>query len=290
MIERTKADFPVAYLCERFQVSESGFYAWRGRSPSVSSRRRSVLLAKVLGAFIGSGRAAGHRKITATLAADHGLVVNRKTVLKAMRGMGLMPPAAQAAFRRAAQRARVVSDPPDLVDRRFQITVPGTVLVGDITYVPTAQGWLHVATVIDLATRMVLGYACGKRQTVDLVVTALQRAIRTGVVTAGAIFHSDHGTQYRSKRFSRFCGQHAIRRSMGAKFECWDNAVAESFFAKLKNERLRWLTFTTRQAAAWEVRDYINNFNHKRRHQSLGYATPAETMARLTAPTNPAPA
>lgn len=285
-----KADFPVAYLCDRFQVSESGFYAWRNRPRSAADRRRSELLVKILGAFIGSKRADGHRKITATLAADHGLMVNRKTVLKAMRSLGLMPPAAQAAFRRAAARARAVPDPPDLVDRQFQITIPGTVLVGDITYVPTSEGWLYVATVIDLATRMVLGYASGKRQTAELVVTALRRAIRTGIVTAGAIFHSDHGVQYRSKRFTRFCGQHAIRRSMGAKFECWDNAVAESFFSKLKNERLRWLTFTTRQAAAYEVRDYIDTFNHKRRHQALGYATPAETMARLTATTTPAAA
>lgn len=285
-----KADFPVSYLCDRFQVSESGFYAWRARPQSASSRRRSELLAKVLGAFIGSGRADGHRKITATLAADYDLLANRKTVLKAMRGLGVMPPAAQAAFRRAAARARVVPDPPDLLDRRFDFTIPGTVLVGDITYVPTAEGWVYVATVIDLATRMVLGHASGTRQSAELIVTALRRAIRTGIVAAGAIFHSDHGAQYRSKRFTRFCGQHTIRRSMGAKFECWDNAVAESFFSKLKNERLRWLTFTTRRAAAWEVRDYINTFNHKRRHQGLGYATPAETMTRLTATTTPAAA
>jgi len=287
VIEGMKAQFPVSYLCGRFGVSESGFYAWRSRPQSASSKRWSLLLAKVLGVFIESGRADGHRKIREALAADHALPVNRKTVLKAMRSMGLMPPAAQAAFRRAAARARVVADPPDLLNRRFDFTIPGTVLVGDITYVPTAQGWLYVATVIDLATRMVLGHASGKRQSAELIVTALRRAIRTGIVTAGAIFHSDHGTQYRSKRFTRFCGKHAIRRSMGAKFECWDNAVAESFFSKLKNERLRWLTFTTRHAAAWEVRDYINTFNHKRRHQSLGYATPAEMMTRLTARTTP---
>lgn len=282
-----KAQFPVSYLCERFGVSESGFYAWRSRPQSASARRWSELLAKVLGAFIDSGRADGHRKITVTLAIEHDLRVDRKTVLKAMRSLGLMPPAARAAFRRAAARTRTIPDPPDLVDRRFEITIPGTVLVGDITYVPTREGWLYVATVIDLATRMVLGHATGKRQTAELVVTALRRAIATGIVTAGAIFHSDHGSQYRSKRFARFCGKNAIRRSMGAKFECWDNAVAESFFAKLKNERLRWLSFTTRQAAAWEVRDYIDTFNHKRRHQTLGYATPAEALTRLTAPTSP---
>lgn len=284
MIEGMKADFPVSYLCDRFEVSESGFHAWRARPQSASRRRWSVVLAKTLGAFIDAGRADGHRKITATLAADHDLRVDRKTVLKAMRALGLMPPAARAAYRRSAARARVVPDPPDLVDRRFEITIPGTVLVGDITYVPTTEGWLYVATVIDLATRMVLGHATGKRQTAELVVTALRRAIRTGIVAAGAIFHSDHGAQYRSRRFTRFCGKHAIRRSMGARFECWDNAVAESFFSKLKNERLRWLSFTTRQAAAWEIRDYIEHFNHKRRHQALGYTTPAQTMTRLTAP------
>lgn len=227
MIEGMKAEFPVSYLCERFGVSESGFYAWRARPQSASARAWSELLAKVLGAFIDSGRADGHRKIAVTLAVEHDLRVDRKTVLKAMRSLGLMPPAALAAFRRAAARARTIPDPPDLVDRRFQITIPGTVLVGDITYVPTAEGWLYVATVIDLATRMVLGHATGKRQTAELIVTALRRAIRTGIVTAGAIFHSDHGTQYRSKRFARYCGRHAIRRSMGAKFECWDNAVAD---------------------------------------------------------------
>lgn len=290
MIEGMKAQFPVAYLCERLGVSESGFYAWKSRPHSASSLRRSMLMAKVLGVFVDSGRADGHRKIAATLAADHDLPANRKTVLKAMRALGLMPPAAQAAFRRARTRARVVPDPPDLLNRRFEFTIPGTVLVGDITYVPTREGWLYVATVIDLATRMVLGHAAGRRQGTELIVTALRRAIRTGIITAGAIFHSDHGTQYRSKRFKRFCGRHAIRRSMGAKFECWDNAVAESFFSKLKNERLRWLTFATRQAAAWEVRDYIDTFNHKRRHQALGYATPAQTLIRLTATTTPAAA
>lgn len=122
MIEGMKAQFPVSYLCGRFGVSESGFYAWRSRPQSASSKRWSLLLAKVLGVFIESGRADGHRKIREALAADHALPVNRKTVLKAMRSMGLMPPAAQAAFRRAAACARVVADPPDLLNRRFDFS------------------------------------------------------------------------------------------------------------------------------------------------------------------------
>lgn len=214
--------------------------------------------------------------------------VNRKSVLKAMKAMNLMPPAAEAAFTRAAARARLTDDPPDLLERNFNdVLEPGAVLVGDITYVRTDEGWLYVASVIDLASRSVIGWASGKRQTAELVVTALNRAIRTGLVKADAIFHSDHGSQYRSKRFTRFCHRRGIRRSMGKNFQCWDNAVAESFFSKLKNERLRWHHFTTRAQATYEVADYIRHFNNKRRHQTLGYATPTETLIALTGQQQP---
>lgn len=283
MIDRMKADFDIAYLCGKFSVSESGFHAWRARPQSATAARREELNAKVLGLFVGSRRADGHRKITAALRVEHGVHADRKTVLNAMRTMGIMPPAARASFRRAAARAATTPDPADLLQRRFaEITEPGTVLVGDITYVPTRQGWLYVATVIDLASRTVLGWASGKRQSAELAVTALRRAIQTGHVRPGAIFHSDHGTQYRSRRYAQFCGRNAIRRSMGANFECWDNAVAESFFSKLKNERLRWRRFRTRPEATAEVADYVQHFNTHRGHQALDYATPAATLTRLT--------
>lgn len=288
MIDGLKADFGIKYLCGKLGVTESGYHARKNRPLSARASRRWELTAKVLGLFVESGRADGYRKITATLRAD-GHPVNGKTVLSIMRGLGIMPPAAQAAYRKAAARAAQNPDPEDLVDRRFQQVVePGSVLVGDITYVATAEGWLYLATVIDLATRVVLGWATGKRQTAELVVTAMKKAIATGHVKPGAIFHSDHGTQYRSKRFARFCTRNGIRRSMGKNFQCWDNAVAETFFSKLKNERLRWLRFTTRHHAAREVRDYITHFNTKRRHQALGYATPAEVLERLTNTREPA--
>jgi transposase InsO family protein len=276
-----KADFGVEYLCGKLKVSVSGYYAWAKRPITQARERRWELAGKVLRIFVDSGRAAGHRKITAELAGE-GVHVDRKTVLGVMRDMGIMPPAARAAFRKAAARARTSPDPEDLLERRFESIQPGTVMVGDITYVPTSEGWLYVATVIDLASRMVLGWASGKRQTTTLIVTALRRAIATGHVRPGAIFHSDHGTQYRSKRYAKYCRRHGIRRSMGKNFECWDNAVAESFFSKLKNERLRWIRFTTRGSATREVAAYIRYFNNKRRHQTLGYSTPAETLARLT--------
>lgn len=282
MIDGLKADFGIKYLCGKLGVSESGYHARQSRPLSARESRRWQTTSRVLGAFVQSGRADGHRKIAATLRAD-GYSVNDKTVLAVMRDLGVMPPAARAAYRKAAARARRTPDPADLVQRRFNDTIrPGTVLVGDITYVATAEGWLYLATVIDLATRMVIGWATGKRQTAELVVAAMKRAQATGHVQPGAIFHSDHGTQYRSKRFARFCTRHGIRRSMGENFECWDNAVAESFFSKIKNERLRWLQLTTRRHATREIADYIEHFNTTRRHQTLGYATPAETMTRLT--------
>jgi transposase InsO family protein len=282
VIDGLKADFGITYLCGKLGVTESGYHARRSRPLSAREARRWELTARVLGAFVASGRADGHRKITATLNAD-GIPVNPKTVLRVMRGLGIMPAAARAAYRKAAARARRSPDPADLVERRFaDVVAPGTVLVGDITYVATGEGWLYLATVIDLATRMVLGWATGKRQTAELVVKAMRRAQTSGHVEPGAIFHSDHGTQYRSKRFARFCIRHGIRRSMGKNFECWDNAVAESFFSKIKNERLRWLRLATRRHATREIADYIHYFNTHRRHQSLGYATPAETLTRLT--------
>jgi putative transposase len=284
VIEQMKADFGVEFSAAQLGVSVSGYYAWQKRPVSARQAARWDLAAKVLGAFVESGRALGHRKVHQKLA-EAGVVVDRKTVAKAMREMRLVPPATLRAWKRAAARRRATPDPVDLVERNFSTTVaPGTVLVGDITYVPTGQGWLYVATVIDLASRMVLGVACGRRQTKQLIIRALKKARATGHVAAEAIFHSDHGRQYASDAFGRFCQKHGIRRSMGARYECWDNAVAESFFSKLKGERLDWRRFTSREEAVSEVTDYVRWFNTQRPHQTLGYATPAAALQRRINP------
>jgi putative transposase len=281
VIDRLKADLPVSYLCEKLGVSRSGYYDWARREPSPLAQRRDELAAKVLCEFAASERSAGYRKVTAALHAD-GVAVDRKTVAARMRELGLIPLFAEAAFKKANQRSSREVDPVDLVNRLFSSLTPGAVLVGDITYVHTREGWLYVSTVIDLASRAVLGYATGKRQTVGLIVRAMDRARAGGHVAAGAIFHSDHGSQYRAKSFAKYCGKHGIRRSMGANMQCWDNAVAESFFSKLKNERLTWLTFTTRRAATHEVVKYIGHYNTRRRHQSLGYKTPTQALTEFT--------
>ncbi|WP_241972765.1 IS3 family transposase [Cryobacterium cryoconiti] len=275
-----KADLPVSYLCHKLNVSRSGFYEWLDREPSGTERRNDELTGQVMTAFSASSGAAGYRKVTAALARQN-TFVDRKTVAAIMRGLGLISPAAERAFKVANRRSLRTADPVDLLKRDFRSLTPGAIMVGDITYVHTQQGWLFVATVIDLASRAVLGYATGAKMTTQLITRAMNMAIETGHVKPGAIFHSDHGVQYRSKRFTRYCGKHGILRSMGARMQCWDNAAAESFFSKLKSERLNWRTFTTRRAARAEVISYIHHFNTARLHQTLNYATPHERLAEL---------
>ena len=280
MIARLKADFPVTYLCRKLGVSASGFYDWAAAPASPARLRRARLTELVLVEFAKSNRVAGYRKVAAAIRRG-GEHVDRKTVARLMRELGLMAPLAVRSMKTARRRARRFADPIDLLDRDFSSVVAGSILVGDITYVPTGQGWLYVATVIDLASRSVLGFATGTRMTTSLVIRALDAAISTGQVVRGAVFHSDHGTQYRSKRFTDHCGQHGIHRSMGDRMQCWDNAAAESFFSKLKGECLDEITFKTRAAATTEVVKYINHYNTERLHQTLDYQTPAEKLAEL---------
>ena len=280
MIAQLKADFPIVYLCEKLNVSTSAFYEWAISRTTATNRRRDEVTEMVIEEFAASNGVSGYRKVTAAIH-RRGQAVDRKTVASIMAELGLMSPMVERAFRRARRRKSLTKDPVDLLSRDFESVVPGSILVGDITYVPTKEGWLYVATVIDLASRCVLGFATGNRQTTQLIVRAMTAARRSGLITTGAVFHSDHGTQYRSKQFTNYCRRNGIRRSMGARYECWDNAAAESFFSKLKAERLDWIRFDTRAAATTEVIDYISHFNNNRLHQTLGYKTPNEKLAEL---------
>ena len=274
-----KAEFPVSFMCEKLGVSTSAYYEWM--RPSAGRQARTELVLQVDDAFQSTGCMDGYRKVTATLR-RRGIVRDRKTIARLMRAHGMVGFVARRQFERAKQRQNRPSDPPDLLGREFTSDEPGEVLVSDITYVRTGQGWLFVAVVIDVASRIVLGYATGKTQTAALVIRALHAARATGIVAPDAIVHSDHGVQYRSRAFARACG-HRIRRSMGAHFQCWDNAVAESFFSKLKTEHLDRVTFLTRQTAAAAVDEFVARYNNHRLHQSLDYQTPAERLVQYAA-------
>ena len=169
---------------------------------------------------------------------------------------------------------------PDLIEREFCAPRPGQRLVGDITYLRTREGWLYLATVIDLATRMVVGWQLAEHMHTSLVTDALAMAITGGHAPAGVIFHSDRGWQYTSGEFARFCVDNQVRTSVGRTGACWDNAAAESFFATLKNEMYYRQRFDTRARARFAVAEYIEIFYNRRRlHSHLGYRTPAEALA-----------
>lgn len=166
---------------------------------------------------------------------------------------------------------------PDLIGREFTADMPGQRLVGDITYLRTGEGWLYLATVIDLATRMVVGWQLADHMRTSLITDALGMAITHGHVSPGAVFHSDRGTQYTSAEFFRFCNGNQVRTSVGRTGVCWDNAAAKSFFASLKTEMYHREMFPTRVRARYAVADYIEVFyNRKRLHSGLGYRTPVE--------------
>lgn len=283
MIARLKADFPILWLCRRLQVTRSGFYEWAGMqaNPSNAARRRNELAAYVLTEFQTSSYAAGRRMITTRLR-NQGHIVNEKLVGRIMAEEGLIPAQTIRARKKHAARQLRATDPADLLQRDFTSEIPGTKLVGDITQIDTGEGRVYLATVIDLFNREVIGYAVSDRMKTDLVIAAFTIAKRAGLIAEKPIFHTDHGSQYASGRFIRYCHRNRITRSMGERFECWDNAVAESFFSRLKNERLHSTTFATRDDAITETLDYIDYYNRVRPHGTNNGATPTDHRTTLT--------
>jgi transposase InsO family protein len=277
VIEAEKAYYPISFMCGLLGVSRSSFYAWRHQAETPTAARRRELAGLVRKAFeVGRGTY-GCRRITAALNRD-GVACSVGTVADLMRELGL-----KACQPKAYKKTTVPGEEPvcsaDLIDRDFTAERPGERLVGDITYLKTGEGWLYLATVIDLATRMVVGWQLADHMRTSLNVDALAMARNAGHVRAGAIFHSDRGAQYTSREFSLFCNEIRVRTSVGRTGVCWDNAAAESFFAALKNEMYYRETFATRAKARFAVAEYIEIFyNRQRLHSTLGYRTPAETL------------
>ena len=278
MIEAEKANYKIAWMCRLLRVPRSSFYAWRARVETPTAARRRELAELITAAFAQSRQVFGCRRIARELnRAGHECSVG--FVADVMRELGL-----RAVQPRAYKRTTIPGEEPvtipDLIKRDFAVGgVPGARLVGDITYLKTDQGWLYLATVIDLATRMVVGWQLAEHMRTSLITDALQMAIDTGHVETNAIFHSDRGTQYTSSEFTRFCANRRVRRSVGRTGVCWDNAVAEAFFAALKNDMYHRQTWPTRARARFAVAEYIEVFYNRRRlHSSLNYRTPFEAL------------
>lgn len=266
-------------MCGLLDVPRSSFYAWRNRVETPTAARRRELAEQVKRVFDQSRQTFGCRRIARELIrAGHECSVG--FVADVMRELGL-----RAVQPRAYKRTTITGeDPvesPDLIGRDFDpaSSAPGERFVGDITYLRTGEGWLYLATVIDLATRMVVGWQLASHMRTSLVVDALQMAIDGGYVRPQAIFHSDRGCQYTSAEFARFCKGNRVRTSLGRTGVCWDNAVAEAFFAALKNDMYYRRTWPTRARARFAVAEYIEVFYNRRRlHSSLGYRTPFQAL------------
>ena len=256
-------------------VSKSGFYEWDGRPPSQTDARREELKVKVKTLFDEFDGTYGYRRIHAELVRA-GERVGDELVRKLMRELNLI-----AVQPKPYKRTTIPGDPAqpvaDLVCRDFTAERPGAKLVGDITYIPTWEGWLFLATVIDCFNKEVIGYSMAEHMRTQLVTGALDMAARNYVLEPDCIMHSDRGTQYTSAEYSAKLDELELRHSLGRTGQCWDNALAESFFASLKNERVHHMVYPTRKKAKDDIARYIELFYNRRRiHSALGYRTPHE--------------
>ena len=270
-----KVKYTMVKMCEWMDVSTSGFYDWLSRPASATARRRDHLRLLISKAFSDSDGTYGYRRVHTQLARwdEH---CTPELVRALMRALGLV--ACQPRPWRHSLTEGGPSGPiPDLVVRNFTAQAPGTKLVGDITYIPTWEGWLFLATVIDCHTKAVVGWAMDDNYQTPLISAAMNMAVRNHTIQSQAIFHSDRGSNYTSDEFAAALAGHDIRQSVGRTGICYDNALAESFFAALKNERVHRTQYPTREHARRDVARYIElHYNTKRLHSGLAYRTPQE--------------
>lgn len=273
-LDTAKYAYPVVFMCARLGVSTSGYYEWRKRPESRTAARRKELMTLIRKAFDDSRATYGHRRVHAQLARQ-GRPCSPELVRALMRRMGLRP--CQPRPWRTSLTRHAAAAVPDLVRRDFSAERPGVKLVGDITYIPTGEGWLYLATVIDCCTKEVIGYAMDDHYKTPLIEAAIRRAARNRHLADDAIFHSDRGSNYMSDQYAAVLASLGLRRSAGRTGICYDNCMAESFFGVLKNELASRVTYPTRQAARQDITRYIEFwYNRKRLHSALGYRTPYE--------------
>ncbi len=264
----------ITCMCRWLGVSKSGFYDWRSRPESGTAERRSRLALIITRIFDDSDSTSGYRRIAAELARQ-GIVAGLELVRKIMRELGLV--ACQPRPGRSTTQQGAAGPIPDLVSRDFSAGVPGQKMVGDITYIYTWQGWEYLATVIDCATRKVIGWAMDDNYRTPLITRAIEMAARNADLPDGAIFHSDRGSNYTSAEFAAVLEGLGIRQSVGRTGICYDNALAESFNGVLKVERVYRTVYPTREMARKDIARYIEiRYNRKRLHSALGYRTPQE--------------
>lgn len=272
--------WPIAWMCRVLKVTRSGYYAWRDRPASKRRRWRLGLIHQVQAIHRDSRRTYGSPRVHRELR-SRGVHCNVKTVARLMRDHRL-----RSRIKRRFKPMTTASDhrlrvADNVLDRRFDPGVTHTAWVCDITYVPTRSGWLYLAVVLDVGCRAVRGYAMADHLKASLPIDALTMAIdrrkRWGAPFRGLVHHSDRGVQYACDAYRTLLAAHRLVPSMSRRGNCYDNAVAESFFGTLKQELVHHEDYQTRAQAIASIRDYIDNFyNPTRRHSALGYVSPLE--------------
>ncbi|MFF1344160.1 IS3 family transposase [Streptomyces sp. NPDC058290] len=287
--ETNPGDYSVAFLCRALKVSRSGYCAYDAARPAAAERERQEeeLVGEIRKIHARSRRAYGAPRITAALR-RRGRRINRKRVERLMREHDIRGITRRK--RRSLTKADTKAAPsPDLIGRDFTATAPGTKLVSGITYLPTLAGWFYLATVIDLATREVIGYAMADHHRAELVVDALKMAAGRGALKEGCIAHSDRGSEYTSREYRTLIRELKLRQSMGRTGSCYDNAAAESFFGLLKAE-IGTTVWESHEAARADVFRFIEveyNRTRLRKHPVYSYVTPIETRALTTQDVTP---
>jgi len=260
------------HLCDVLEVSRSGYYAWLSREVSERKQRHAHLLPLIKEAFEQSRQTYGYRRIHSSLKQEAG----KHQIARLMRAENIVPKT-QKRFKVTTHSKHSYPVHANTLDRQFTAAEVNQRWASDITYIPSQEGWLYLAVVMDLFSRKIVGWSLDSRMNEPLVTNALKMALFRRKVTSGLLIHSDRGSQYASYFYQRMLKDHGITCSMSRKGNCWDNAPMESFFRSLKVESIYGQSFKTRDEAKGVIFDYIEVFyNRQRKHSGLNYLAPAE--------------
>jgi transposase InsO family protein len=273
--------YDVAVCCAVLHVSRSGYYQSQRRAPSDRARRQEELAVKIRSVHEENLRVYGSPRIYQVLKSQ-GESVCENTVAKVMKQRQIRAKTKKKFVPRTTDSQHDQPVAENLLDREFTALMPNQNWVADITYIPTDEGWLYLAGVMDLCSRRIVGWSMREHMQSELVGEALTMALVHRRPKAGLLHHSDRGVQYASEDYRHLMEQHGIKSSMSGKGDCWDNACAESFWSTLKTELVHHATYATREAARQSIFEYIEVFyNRKRLHSSLGYQSPEAFEAGL---------
>ena len=274
-MEDHRGTFPIRILCAVLEVSPSGYYAWRDRPESARAAANRGLVADIRRVYADNRSVYGSPRVHAALRTE-GRRVGVNRVARLMRHHGIQG-RRKRRVPRTTDSKHALPIAPNLLNRRFTAAAPNRVWLADITYIPTNEGWLYLAVVLDLFSRRVVGWSMRETMTQELTITALQMAVTNRRPGPGLVHHADRGSQYAARAYHHLLDEYGMLCSMSRKGDCWDNAPMESFFGRMKTELDDSQPFETRQAAKSAVFAFIEGFyNRWRLHSAIGYRSPTD--------------